>query len=58
MYVSVLYHKSASLLSIDIQGPPNNFFILENTLKKKTAEYFLKFLFLFESKILAVNNEK
>ena len=31
---------------------------LENTLKKKTTEYFLKFLFLFESTILTVNNGK
>ena len=26
--------------------------------KKKTTEYFLKFLFLFESTILPINNEK
>ena len=32
-------------------------FFLENTLKK-TTEYFLKFLFLFESTILPVNNAK
>ena len=38
-----------------VQGPPNNFFFLENVLKK-TTEYFLKFLFLFECKILPVNN--
>ena len=33
-----------------------NTFFLENALKK-TTEYFLKFLFLFESTILPVNNE-
>ena len=39
-------------------GPPNTFFcFLENGLKKAT-EYFLKFLFLFESTILPVNNCK
>ena len=32
-------------------------FCLENALKKST-EYFLKFLLLFESAILPVNNEK
>ena len=32
-------------------------FFLENAFKK-TTEYFLKFLFLFESTILPVNNEK
>ena len=37
-------------------GPPNTFF-LENALKK-TVEYFRKFLFLFESTILPVNNRK
>ena len=37
-------------------GSANTFF-LENTLKK-TTEYFLKFLFLFESTIIPVNNEK
>ena len=31
---------------VEIQGPPNTFFILENALKKAT-EYFLKFLSLF-----------
>ena len=33
------------------------FFFLENALKN-TTEYFLKFLFLFESTILPVNNGK
>ena len=28
----------------NVQGPPNTFFLLENTLKKPT-EYFIKFLF-------------
>ena len=37
-----------------IQGPPNTFF-LENALKK-TSECFLKFIFLFVSTILPVNN--
>ena len=37
-----------------VQGPSNIFF-LENGLKK-TIEYFLKFLFLFEITILPVNN--
>ena len=32
-------------------------FFLENALKA-TTEYFLKFLYLFESTILSVNNEK
>ena len=36
--------------------PPNTFFF-GNALKK-TIEYFLKFLFLFEIKILPVNNGK
>ena len=40
-----------------VQGPPNTFFFLENALKK-TTEYFLKFLFIFESTILPINNEK
>ena len=39
-----------------VHGPPNAFF-LENALKKAT-EYFLKYLFLFESTILPVNNGK
>ena len=39
-----------------MQGPPNTFF-LENALKK-TTEYFLKFLFLFERTILSINNGK
>ena len=39
-----------------LKGPPNTFF-LENALKINT-EYFLKFLFLFESTILPVNNGK
>ena len=34
------------------------FFFLENSLKKKTTEYFFKFLFLFETTILPVNNGK
>ena len=37
-------------------GSTNTFF-LENALKK-TTEYFLKFLFLFESTILPINNGK
>ena len=37
-------------------GSAKYFFFLENAVKK-TAEYFLKFLFLFESTILN-NNEK
>ena len=45
------------IIFIIIQGPPTNFF-LENAKKKKTTEYFLKFLFLFESTILPVNNGK
>ena len=45
--------------TIHVQGLPNTcFFSLENALRKKTTEYFLKFLFLFESTILPVNNEK
>ena len=40
----------------EITGPSNTFFF-ENALKK-TTEYFLKFLFLFESTILPVSNEK
>ena len=40
-----------------IQDPPNIFFFLENA-KKETPEYFLKFLFLFESTILPFNNGK
>ena len=39
-----------------VQDPPTIFF-LENALKK-TIEYYLKFLFLFESTILPVNNGK
>ena len=39
-----------------IKDPPNNFFF-ENALKNIT-EYFFKFLFLFESTILPVNNGK
>ena len=31
-----------------VKGPPNIFFFLESALKK-TTEYFLKFIFLFES---------
>ena len=38
-------------------GSAKYFFFLENALKKVT-EYFLKFLFLFESTILPVNNGK
>ena len=37
-----------------VQGQPNTFF-LENALKKTTGD-FLKFIFLFESTILPVNN--
>ena len=40
-----------------ILGLPNTFFFLENALKK-TTEYCLRFLFLFESTILPVNNGK
>ena len=36
-----------------VQGPPNTSFF-ENALKK-TTKYFLKFLFLFERKILHLN---
>ena len=43
--------------SMQVQGPPNTFLFLENVLKK-TTEYFLKFLFLFENTILPVNNGK
>ena len=39
-----------------IQGLSNNFFFLENV--KKTGEYFLKFLFLFESTFVPINNGK
>ena len=39
-----------------IQGPPNNYFF--GKCLKKTTEYFLKFLFLFKSTILPVNNGK
>ena len=38
-----------------LKGPPNYFFL--NALKKST-EYFLKFLFLFESTIFRINNGK
>ena len=40
-----------------VQVPPNNFFALENALRQKT-EYFIKFLFVFESTIVPINNEK
>ena len=40
-----------------IKGLPNTFFPLENALKK-TTKYFSRFLFLFESTILPVNNGK
>ena len=39
---------------IVVQDPPNNFFLK----LEKTAEYLLKFIFLFESTILPVNNRK
>ena len=45
--------KNSWNLTLHIKGPPNTFF-LENALKK-TTEYFLKFIFLFESTILPVN---
>ena len=38
-----------------MQGPRNNFFFFENALKKTTG-YLLKFLFLFESKIIDNEN--
>ena len=38
-----------------IPGPPNTFFW---KMLKKTTEYFLKFLILFGSTILPVNNGK
>ena len=38
-------------------GSAKYLFLLENALKK-TTKYFLKFLFLFESTILSVNNGK
>ena len=42
----------------NIHGPPNNFiFFLENALRK-IYWIFLKFLFLFESTNLSVNNGK
>ena len=41
--------KFTSLL---VQGPPNTFFW--KMLQKKLLEYFLKFLFLFESTILSL----
>ena len=44
-------------LSKIIQGSPNNFFF-GKCFKTKLLEYFLKFLFLFESTILPVNNGK
>ena len=40
-----------------LQGPPSNFVFLENALKK-TTEYFIKILFLFESTVLPFNNGK
>ena len=48
--------KFKTFIHPHIQGPPNTFF-LENALEK-TTEYFPKFLFLFESTILPVNNGK
>ena len=55
-------HKIVSLTKdcneqLYIQGPPNTFFF-GKSLKKQTTEYLLKFLFLFESTILPVNNGK
>ena len=35
-----------------------NYLFFGKCLRKKATEYFLKFLFLFESTILAVNNGK
>ena len=40
----------------EIRGPPNTFFF--GKCIKKIIEYFLTFLFLFESTILQVNTEK
>ena len=55
--VTILFYFSFEILLLFFkQGPPNTFF-LENALKKST-EYFLKFLFLFENTILPVNNRK
>ena len=38
-------------ITTQIQEPPNNFFLEKCFKKKKTTEYFLKFLSLFESTI-------
>ena len=43
-------------LFVHMQGPPNTFFW--KMLKKNYSEYFFKFIFLFESTILSVNNGK
>ena len=41
-----------------LQGPPYNFFFLENALKTKLLNILLKFLFLFESTILPFGDGK
>ena len=46
------YHRRLGL-----NGIIQQLFFSENALRK-TAEYFLKFLFLFESTIPPINNEK
>ena len=43
-------------ISVFFTGPPN-IFLLENILKK-TTDFFLKFIFLFVSTILPVDNGK
>ena len=63
---NVYYFKTSSIWIFDaiekqsgigfIKGPPNTIF-LANALKK-TTENFPKFLFVFESTILSVNNGK
>ena len=44
-----------NMVKFIVQDPPNAFF---GKCFKKSTEYFLKFVFLFESAILPVNNGK
>ena len=53
----VISIDSQQICSLSPSAGSETYFFLENALKKST-EYFLKFLFLFESTILPVNSGK
>ena len=55
---SFIIHENNAFFTVNaFQGPPNTIFYFGKCFKK-TTEYFIKFLFLLESTILSVNNDK